>query len=341
MRAITTIMLMLMLLWPAITDAHEIRPASLKITESADLKVYDIIWKTPILEGRRMTIRPVLPSDCQERAIGPGEVRNATHTEHWLATCGPGGLEGQTITISGLSRTLTDVFVEVVAAGGASSSFIITPQHPSFVIGSEAGASAPALDFTGYFELGLKHLLTGIDHILFVTGLVFLIRAPWVLLKVITSFTVAHSLTLGLSTLGLVSLPQGVVESAIALSIVILGVELVKSLDRAADDPSLLLRYPWVLTFVFGLLHGFGFASALTQIGLPESSTALALLFFNLGVEAGQILIVGLVLVALLFARQPIANMAPTLRSAVRSVPGYLIGIPASFWFFERTLKLF
>lgn len=321
-----------LLLVPA-ASAHEVRPAWLQISETQVAGTYDLVWKQPVLADRRLKIDPVLPASCETMNLGPGEMTGAALIVRSRIICGSEGLEGQTITIAGLERTMVDVFVEIVSSGGDTYTLILKPQRASFVMEAGAGAKS-GTGFLSYFRLGVEHLLTGFDHILFVIGLVLLVRMPMKLVKVVTSFTVAHSLTLGLSTWGLVSLSQGAVEAVIALSILFLAVELVRA-GRAED--SLLLRYPWAITFVFGLLHGFGFAAALTEIGLPQGTAALALLLFNLGVEAGQLIIVALVLAGLfVIQRLPVATSG-----GLRHAPAYLIGTLAAFWFLERTLSLF
>lgn len=324
--------LLVLLIVPA-ASAHEVRPAWLQITEMQEDGIYDVVWKQPVLAGKRLKIDPVFPASCERANMGPGEFTGAALIVRSQITCSDGSLEGQTITIAGLERTMIDVFVEIVSVSGATHSLMLKPQKSSFVMGDGADAGS-GTGFFGYFRLGVEHLLSGFDHILFVIGLVLLVRAPMKLVKVVTSFTVAHSLTLGLSTWGLVSLSQGAVEAVIALSIVFLAVELARA-DSATD--SLLLRYPWAITFVFGLLHGFGFAAALTEIGLPQGTAALALLLFNLGVEGGQLIIVGLVLAALFIGRR----LPLPVPDGLKQTPAYVIGTLSAFWFLERTLSLF
>lgn len=315
-----------------VAGAHEVRPAWLQIAETQAVGIYDLVWKQPVLADRRLKIDPVLPSSCEKVNLGPGELTGAALVVRSRITCGE-GLEGQTITIAGLERTMIDVFVEIVSAKGATRTLILKPQRASFVMADSADTGS-GTGFLGYFRLGVEHLLTGFDHILFVIGLVLLVRRPTTLIKVVTSFTVAHSLTLGLSTWGLVALSQGAVEAVIALSILFLAVELARS-DRVAE--SLVLRYPWAITFIFGLLHGFGFAAALTEIGLPQGTAALALLLFNIGVEVGQLIIVALVLAVLYAGRRLLLPVTGRLKPA----SAYVLGTLAGFWFLERTFSLF
>lgn len=327
------VFLVLMMLGAPVASAHEVRPAWLQITETSTSGTYDLVWKQPVLADRRLKIDPVLPSFCETMSVGPGELTGAAMIVRSRTTCGDKGLDGQVIAIAGLERTMIDVFVEIVSASGDTHSLILKPQRASFVMDAGAGKGS-GTGFLSYFRLGVEHLLTGFDHIIFVIGLVLLVRTPMKLIKVVTSFTVAHSLTLGLSTWGLVSLSQGAVEAVIALSILFLAVELVRA-EHATD--SLLLRYPWAITFVFGLLHGFGFAAALTEIGLPQGAALLALLLFNLGVEAGQLIIVAPVLAGMFALRR---LSLPTL-AGLRQAPAYVIGTLAGFWFLERTFSLF
>lgn len=321
-------------------SAHEIRPAYLKITSGDAAGSYDLVWKQPILDNKRLKIAPVLPAACQRTGGGPGEVTGAALIQRWRVACGTEDLQGATITIAGLERTMIDVFVEIVDANGESRTHVVKPAKPSFVVGGDGprGSAGRA----SYFRLGVEHLLSGFDHILFIIGLVLLVRTPMKLIKVVTSFTAAHSLTLGLATYGLVSLPQNVVEAVIALSILFLAIELVQK-EEASE--SLLMRYPWAITFVFGLLHGFGFAGALAETGLPQGTAALALLLFNLGVEVGQLIIVALVLGVIMVAgflpRELTGRLPRELSAKADLVPAYGIGGLAGYWFIERTLSLF
>ncbi|MGH6898525.1 MAG: HupE/UreJ family protein [Geminicoccaceae bacterium] len=199
--------------------------------------------------------------------------------------------------------------------------------------GLEAGSGSAAAAARRYVGLGVEHILLGIDHLLFVFGLLLLVRGPWMLVKTITAFTLAHSITLVLATLGLVDAPARPVDAAIALSIVFLAAEI---LHARAGRPGLTARKPWVVAFTFGLLHGLGFAGALTQLGLPRSEIPLALLFFNVGVEIGQLMFVGLVL-ALGWALRQLQVRWPLWAAPL---PAYAIGTVAAFWFIERTSGL-
>jgi HupE / UreJ protein len=192
-----------------------------------------------------------------------------------------------------------------------------------------AGSGSIADAARRYVGLGIEHILLGIDHLLFVFGLLLLVRGPWMLIKTITAFTLAHSITLALATLGFVAVPSRPVDAAIALSIVFLGAEILRARQ---GRPGLAARRPWVVAFAFGLLHGLGFAGALTALGLAPGEIPLALLFFNVGVEIGQLLFVGACL-ALAWALRQLQVSWP--RWAV-PLPAYAIGTIAAFWFIER-----
>ncbi len=198
----------------------------------------------------------------------------------------------------------------------------------------QAGSGSWTAGARRYTMLGIEHILSGIDHLLFVLGLLWIVRGGMQLVKTITAFTVAHSITLGLATFGFVNLPPGPVEACIALSIVFLGVEI---LHARQGRPGLTYRFPWVVAFGFGLLHGLGFAGALSEIGLPQSEIPLALLFFNVGVEIGQLLFV-LVFLAL---RWVVRKLPVTLPEPARAIPGYALGTVAALWFLERVTGMF
>jgi len=317
-------------------DAHEIRPAYLKVTELNSSGEFAVVWKQPLREGRPVPIEPVFPSVCQEISRGLGENTGLALVKRWQVDCGVSGLQQQTIFISGLDSNLADVFVELTFLAGQVQTAILKPGRSSLFVDQAAGGGT-----SSYFWMGIEHLLLGFDHILFVMGLVLLVRTPMNIVKVVTSFTVAHSLTLALATFGLVRPAQAPIEALIALSIVFLAVELVnvarqgeRSPATEAHQQSIMMRRPWAITFVFGLLHGFGFAGALAEIGLPQHAASLALLLFNVGVEAGQLLIVFNMLL-LLWA---IRSVSYGVFSALKNLPAYGIGVLAMFWFIERSL---
>lgn len=247
----------------------------------------------------------------------------------------PQGWSAGTLRVAGMETALTDVLVRFERADGSARTGRLTAAAPSFAFDPAPGGLDVA---AAYFRLGVEHILLGIDHLLFVLALMILTRGAWRLVKTITAFTVAHSLTLALATLGVVRVPQAPVEATIALSILFVAAEIVRAREGAAG---LTGRAPWIVAFVFGLLHGFGFAGALSQVGLPPRAIPLALLFFNLGVEAGQLLLIGAVL-GLGAALRPMARRAPawTRPSWAARVPAYAIGGIAAFWVIARVAAL-
>ncbi|MFU8814497.1 MAG: HupE/UreJ family protein [Pseudomonadales bacterium] len=281
-RLMLMLMLMLMLIG-GYAHAHEVRPAYLQLQEVAPAE-FEVLWKQPTLLDRRLAIGPLLPGGCTLVPTAAPEHTGAALVESWRTTC---DLRSGELAISGLSATLTDVMVRIVYLNGDVVSQILRPANPRLDLADPRPAAA------GYFLLGLEHLLLGPDHILFVVGLVLFIRAPWPLVQAVTAFTVAHSITLALSVLQLVTLPQGPVEAVIALSILFLARELM--MPQAVRSP-ITRAAPWLMAFGFGLLHGFGFAGALADIGLPRDQLASSLLLFNLGIEAGQLGVIAVML---------------------------------------------
>jgi hydrogenase/urease accessory protein HupE len=322
MRAI--LLLLVLMVLPFSAFAHEMRPAYLAMEETAD-SVFDVLWKVPALGDQRMGLYARLPDNCVPKSDLVASIADAAYTEHWTAIC-DAGLKGQTIVIDGLTATLTDVLVRIAWRDGSVEVARLTPEAPGFVT---KGAQTVWEVASTYFRLGVDHILSGHDHLLFVFALILLIHDRWMLFKTITAFTVAHSITLAGATLGLFSLPQKPVEAAIALSIVFLAVELVKS---QPGELRLSERLPWLVAFAFGLLHGFGFAGALMETGLPQSDVPLALLTFNLGVEAGQLMFVALVLLVFRAFRAIVSGPLP----ALRLFAAYGIGTASMLWLISR-----
>jgi hydrogenase/urease accessory protein HupE len=221
---------------------------------------------------------------------------------------------------------MTDALVRVQFADGTQWTERLTPAEPAAVVPLRESAFAVA---RVYLVLGVEHILLGIDHLLFVLALLLVTRGTCMLVKTVTAFTVAHSITLGLATLGLVRVPTAPVEAVIALSIVFVAAEIVRS---RSGRPGITARMPWLVAFMFGLLHGFGFAGALGEVGLPEAEIPVALLTFNLGVEAGQVLFIALVLGSVAALR---AIQVHVPAWGQRAVP-YAIGSLATFWVIQR-----
>lgn len=318
--------LLVVILTATAAQSHEMRPAFLDVQEMAPGQ-FDIHWKQPVRGDRRLRIDPVLPAHCASAGpVTPHRTATA-YMRRWQVDCGPQGLEEQSLSVSGLERTLTDVFVRVTFQDGRTQNGVLRAGKPALTVSADANPS-----ILHYVPIGIDHILEGLDHLLFVLGLLLLIARNQ-LLWTITAFTAAHSLTLGLSAMNLVHLPPGPVEAVIALSILLLAVEIVRS---RTDPPGLTRRKPWLVAFAFGLLHGFGFAGALSEIGLPGDAKIAALFAFNLGVELGQIIIVAgaLVLVAALrtlhIPRLSLARLGLT----------YAMGTMATVWTFERIAAL-
>ena len=307
-------------------EAHEVRPGYLSVRQTG-AESFDVLWKVPARGDMRLSLRARLPENCRNQAPPSSYFGGGASTERRSVIC-PGGLTGRTITIDGLTGTMTDVLVRIERSDGTTQVTRLSPAEPSFVV--EAVPSTIKVAGT-YLSLGVEHILFGIDHLLFVLALLILVEGRRRLVGTITAFTVAHSLTLAAATLGFVHVPQAPVEAIIALSIVFVAGEIAHA---RGGRPGLTQRRPWIVAFTFGLLHGFGFAGALTEIGLPAQAIPLALLFFNVGVELGQVLFIAAVGVVLVAARR--ASL-PQPAWAWR-VPAYGIGSLATYWMIERVV---
>lgn len=321
-RLAALLLIILALVRPA--AAHELRPAYLELAEGTPGH-FGVLWKVPAAGDRRLGLYLRLPATCRNLTEPVGAIENAAYFERWQVSC-DGGLKGKTITIDGLRSTLTDVLARIAWADGSIEVERLTPEQPSLTL---KGAQTVWEVSRTYFMLGVEHILGGIDHLLFVLALMLLIRDPWMLVKTITAFTLAHSITLTGAALGYLSLPQAPVEAVIALSIAFVARELIlmKPGERRLSE-----AYPWVVAFSFGLLHGFGFAGALKEIGLPQGDVPLALLTFNLGVEAGQLLFVG----AILLLNAAITALVSWPLAKGHVAAAYVIGTVATIWLVER-----
>jgi hydrogenase/urease accessory protein HupE len=355
----------LLLLVAAHVAAHEVRPAYLELTEREPGE-FDVLWKVPAMGGTPLAgeelphpqpaitdnsgptrtmpcgcpaptaaqlsrgvlpIHPSMPRDAVIVALPRAERIFGAEIKRWTISTGAKGLEGWEVTVHGLQSTMVDVLVRIASADGQVVSRMLRPDAPSFVFhANDSGPPAGA-----YFILGVEHILFGIDHLLFVLALVLIVRGVGLLVKTITAFTIAHSITLALAALGVVHVPSAPVEAVIALSIVFVAMEILRS---RRGERGLTERAPWLVAGSFGLLHGFGFAGALSEVGLPVNDIPLALLFFNLGVEAGQLafVVVALGIIALL-RRMRLPRWAELL-------PPYAIGGVAMFWVIERTAAI-
>jgi hydrogenase/urease accessory protein HupE len=318
-----------LLLAASIASAHEARPAYLEIKETTPGQ-FSVLWRTPVLAGMRLPIVLRFPDDVKNlRDPSVQELADSFLERRWI-DAGPNGLAGKRIQFPGLQATITDVLVRVEMLDGRKWTAIIHPSQPWV----EIAASQTWMEVTGtYLVQGIRHILFGADHMLFVLGLLLIVKERWMLLKTVTAFTVAHSITLAIATLGYVEVPVLPLNAAIALSILFLGPEIVRSWR---GETSLTIRHPWVVAFAFGLLHGFGFASALTSAGLPRQELPLALVSFNVGVELGQLGFIALI-VALERAFHILEVRWPRWAQAL---PGYTVGSLGAFWTVQRLALL-
>jgi hydrogenase/urease accessory protein HupE len=303
--------------------AHESLPAYLGITEIT-AGTFDVSWRMPATQGAPPALSPEFPAQCAAEAPPTFSEMPGAWVGRLTVRCKPPGLTQGSIRFAGLDQTVLDALVRMSFLDGREMTVVLKPDNPVLALTEPHHA----VDVGGYFRLGVEHILFGVDHLLFVTGLVLIVRRLGRLVKTITAFTLAHSITLALATLGFVHVPPAPVEATIALSIVFLARELVR-LRRG--EVGLAARHPWVVAFAFGLLHGFGFAGALAEVGLPEHDIPLALLLFNLGVEAGQLIFVA----ALLVLREALRR-AGRMPRWLTGTPAYGIGAAAGFWLVAR-----
>jgi hydrogenase/urease accessory protein HupE len=317
--------------------AHRLSPAFFGFTETAP-DTYDVQWKVSISGGLAAALEPKVPEGCTLADVRAYVVDEDVRFQHAAMSC-PGGLGGREFLIDGLAQTQTDVLVRVDYLDGTATNQRLTPASPSFTIPERPSSFEVVRAYTG---LGVEHTLLGVDHLLFVLALLLLVRGVGRLVATVTAFTVAHSVTLAAATLGFVHVPPAPVEAVIALSILFLASELARRRFGApgpANDAraDLTARFPWVVAFSFGLLHGFGFAGALAEVGVPTRAVPLALLFFNVGVEIGQLAFIAAVL-----------GLGWAVRRAAATPPvwwpraaAYGIGSVSAFWVVERTLAIF
>jgi hydrogenase/urease accessory protein HupE len=320
-------------------QSDEIRPGYLELRQTT-ADTYSLLFKIPAVgDDSRLAIYVNLPRDADNVMPPRAGISGAAYIERRTIRR-TGGLAGQTIAIDGLSSTATDVLVRIESPGGTTQTERLSPTKTSFVVQTAPGAWEIAAT---YLRLGIEHILFGFDHLLFVLALVILVRDWRRVALTVTAFTIAHSFTLAAATLGLVDVPGPPVEATIALSIVLVAVEIVNARRGVS---SLAARWPWLVAFGFGLLHGFGFAGALAEVGLPHHALPTALLFFNLGVEMGQLALVAAVLTAGgLFRRVIALRLEPALvQRAVDWLDvtaAYAIGTVAAYWLIERTSAFF
>jgi HupE / UreJ protein len=315
--------------------AHRLSPAYFGLNETTP-DHFAAEWKVSIPGGLADALEPQIPSGCTVDGSVRRYVVDDARLMHADLAC-DGGIAGKVFAVAGLAGTATDVLLRIGYLDGTSFTHRLVPDAPSVLVPAQPGFLEVVKT---YLMLGIEHILLGVDHLLFVLALVLLVDGFGRLVATITAFTIAHSITLAAATLGFVSVAPAAVEATIALSIVFLAVELARRHlpGTHTEDglDTLTWRYPWIVAFTFGLLHGFGFAGALAEVGLPVKAIPVALLFFNLGVEIGQLMFV-LAVVGTLWLAHRFHARAPqwTPRAAA-----YAIGIIAAKWLFERTFPM-
>ena len=314
-----------------VSYGHALQPGFLEL-RLVDTDQYSVLWKKPAIRDEPMAISAVLPENCDQVTPPQTVWDGMAYLARWTANCA-GGIEGGEIRIDGLDQTSTDVLVRFEFTDGTVESRRLTPEDSSFTI--------PVIPsrfevVRTYLVLGFNHILEGIDHLMFVLALLILVKGMRRLVVTVTAFTLAHSLTLVGATLGLVKIPGPPVEAAIALSIMFVASEIMHS---RSGNSGLTEKYPWVVAFIFGLLHGLGFAGALAQIGLPQSSIPIALLFFNVGVEIGQLFFIACAFSILALSGAIISRISIPRMAWVSNVPPYLIGSAAAFWTIQRLVN--
>ena len=323
------VLLLVAMIVPVPALAHEARPAYLELKEIAPNQ-FEVLWRTPVLAGMRLPVALRMPDGLRNVQEPTVQELADSLLERRSVDAGPAGLAGNRIDFPGLQITITDVLVRVELLDGRTWTTVARPSQPWIEIAGAPGAAATALTF---LTQGIEHILLGIDHLLFVFGLLLIVRTPWMLVKTITAFTVAHSITLAIATLGYAHVPAPPLNAAIALSILFLGPEIIRAWR---GETSFTIRHPWVVAFAFGLLHGFGFASGLAAIGLPQDDIPLALLMFNVGVEIGQLAFVALILLL----HRAFKVLEVHWPRAVELAPAYVVGSLGAFWTIQRLLMM-
>ena len=313
--------------------AHRLSPAYFGLTET-EPSTFDVQWKVSISGGLAAVLEPRVPDGCSLTEGVRTSVIDDVRLQHGALSC-PEGLGGKTFTVNGLEQTQTDVLLRIDYLDGTASNQRLTPEEPTVTIAERPSAFEVVRT---YLVLGVEHILLGVDHLLFVLALLLIVKGIGRLVATVTAFTVAHSITLGAATLGLVHVPSAPVEAVIALSILFLASELARRRAGSAEhDANLTQRFPWVVAFTFGLLHGFGFAGALSEVGMPQQAVPLALLFFNVGVELGQLLFIAAVFGFAWLVRLSAVRVPAIWPRAV----AYGVGSVAAFWVVERTVAVF
>jgi hypothetical protein len=305
-------------------SGHEVRPALLEVSEQPN-NHYSVLWKQPSLGGMAVHLVPHISGGLLDVAPSSIETGPDFEIRRWRdVSAGSQGLEGRTLSIEGLNQTLTDVLVSFRPANGDSVQRILIPQNPRLTVHLRQAQPA-MLDF---LFLGIRHILTGPDHLLFLVGLLLIVSDRWMLIRTVSAFTLAHSLTLAAATLAGLHLSMPLLNALIALSILFVAPEAIRA---QRGGTSLTIRFPWVVAFAFGLLHGMGFATGLTSLGLAKSALVPALVLFNGGVEIGQLVFIALWLAM----RRAFRLMEFSWPRAAELIPAYAVGILGAFWTFQ------
>jgi hydrogenase/urease accessory protein HupE len=315
---------LLLLICPVITWAHEIRPGYLEIKENADHSL-QITWKQPLMGEYGVPMHPSISAGWMVDSTASISYTETYLIKRWQIPATHAALNEQIIKIDGLENTITDVLVQVMLLHDVSFTYLVKPIQPYVQLSLSTPQPPPVWQ---YIQLGIFHIWTGFDHLLFVLGLLLLVKKRSRLFWTITAFTIAHSITLALATLHIIKVSTAFTEAAIALSIVFLAVELLR---HYRGINGFAYHYPWLVSFLFGLLHGLGFASALQDVGLPQNNIPLALFLFNVGVEAGQLIFVFIMLLLMAGIRR----LKLQLPQWSYQIPAYVIGTLAMFWFIE------
>jgi len=319
--------LILLFLFTQILFADEIRPAYLEIKQK-DIKSFAMLFKVPAKKDERLSIYVQLPTSCSYLNSSSSSFIKGAYVEHSFFRC-KDNIQNKSLTIKGLEKTNTQLLLRIEFLNKTSQSVILKPTKSTYTIKEDASSTQI---IKTYSVLGIEHILMGYDHLLFIFALLLIVRNFSRLLWTISAFTLAHSITMASATLGFVHVSQAPVEAVIALSILFLAIELIY---KKESKTSLTFKYPWLIAFIFGLLHGFGFAGALAEIGLPQHAITLALIFFNIGVEIGQLIfVVSVVMFSLIFAQYK--NILISLQA--KKIMIYIIGSLSSFWLIERLL---
>ncbi|MEM1083433.1 MAG: HupE/UreJ family protein [Verrucomicrobiota bacterium] len=309
--------------------AHEMQPAYLEVKEAADQSL-TVIWKLPFFRGKPLPIEPAFPDDWEKLTDPKPTPLGNSLLYRWKINPGATALDGARLSIDGPRARQTDVLLRASLEDGRTMTHVLRPEAPSTTISFDDQSSR---FFWSYFMIGIEHILLGIDHLLFVLGLLLIVDRRWMLVKTITAFTIAHSITLALSTFAIIKVPSEPLNAAIALSILFLGPEIVR---KWRGETSLTIRHPWLVASGFGLLHGIGFASGLSLTGVPREEIPTALLWFNVGVEAGQLAFVAVALAT----AAAIRTLSLDQPAWIPRLPGYAVGVFGAFWTIQRVTMM-